>query len=422
MQRPRGRNGKSEGAATFQGLHRPSTLPQTAPRHDLLFTFDFPPMGGGIARWMEALARGYPPGTLRVSTGQLPGWEASDPGLPNPVDRLTLPSGRLKTLPGLLLWSRRAAALARDPATRFAWCGNIRPAGYPAKWAFERTGLPYGIIVHGGDLLTIRPKIERSRLKRRTYRPILDAAAVFVANSQWTAERCRELLLDLRLPEAAARVRVVPLGTDPDRYLPDPAAGAAFRAARGLPDGRWLLTVARLVPHKGIDTAIDVLAALAPQHPELHYAVVGRGTYEMGLRHRAESLGIADRVHILTDVGDAELPGAFAMADVYLGLSRESGLDVEGFGIALLEAASAGVPVIAGASGGIADAVADGETGILVDPTDAQQAVDAVRHLLADRALAARLGAAGRERVLQRFTWARVVDTLRGIAAELGRR
>jgi phosphatidylinositol alpha-1,6-mannosyltransferase len=175
------------------------------------------------------------------------------------------------------------------------------------------------------------------------------------------------------------------------------------------------------VPHKGIDTAIEVMARLADEHPDLHYAVVGRGTHEGALRTLAAECGVADRVHLLTDVSDTELPAAYAMGDIYLGLSRESGLDAEGFGIALLEAAATGLPVVAGASGGIADAVAAGETGLLVDPLDIEGAADTVRHLLADQMLAQGLGAAGRARVQQRFTWARVVSDLRAIAAELGR-
>jgi phosphatidylinositol alpha-1,6-mannosyltransferase len=390
-------------------------------RHDLLFAYDFPPLGGGIARWMEELARGYPAGTLRVSTGTVSDQDEIDAALPNPVDRLPLPSGRLKTVQGLLLWSRRAAALARDPAARFSWCGNLRPAAYPAKWAWERSGLPYGILVHGGDILQLGPKLRRSRLKRRTWRPILSSAVVFVANSRWTADRLRELLTELKLDGALQRIRIVPLGTDPERFVPDRAAADAFRARRGLPAGRWMVTVARLVPHKGIDTGIDVLARLADEHPDLHYGVVGRGTHEDALRAQARELGLTDRVHLLTDVSDAELPAAYAMGDVYLGLSREAGLDAEGFGIALLEAAASGLPVVAGASGGIADAVAVGESGILVDPLDVEAAADTVRHLLADTALAHRLGESGRARVLRSFTWSRVVTDLRGIADELGR-
>lgn len=392
------------------------------PTHDLLFTYDFPPLGGGISRWMEELARGYPPGSLLVSTGTVADQEEVDRQLPNPVDRLPISTHRLKTLQGLLLWSRRAATLGRDTSARFAWCGNIRPAGYPAKWAWERVGLPYGILLHGGDLLQIRPKLRRSALKRRTYKPLFDSARAIVANSRWTAELCRQLLAELRLDAAAERVRVVPLGTDPARFRPDPDAARAFRARRQLPEGRWLVTVARLVPHKGIDTGIEVLARLADEHRDLRYAVIGRGTYGETLTALAEELGVADRVHILSDVADDELPGAFAMADLYLGLSREVGLDAEGFGIALLEAGACGVPVVAGASGGIADAVAEGETGMLVTPGDPEPAADSVRHLLNDPALARRLGDAARARVEERFTWRRVVDDLRGIAAEHGRR
>ncbi|MDX2260932.1 MAG: glycosyltransferase family 4 protein [Gemmatimonadales bacterium] len=395
-------------------------MPQPTQPHDLLLAYDFPPLGGGIARWMAELAHGYPAGALVVSSGTMPGAEASDASFPNLVDRVGVPAGRLKTAPGLMRWAHRATRLARAPGARFAWVGNLRPAAFPAKWAWERAGLPYGILVHGGDILALAPKLARSRLKREIYRPILADAAVFVANSHWTAERCRALLTSLDLPHEG-RVRVVPLGTDPARWHPDAEAGRRFRAARSLPDGRYLLTVARLVPHKGIDTALRVLATLAPQHPDLQYLAVGQGGHEASLRQLAASLGVADRFHLCTDVTDAELPAAYAAADIYLGLSREAGLDVEGFGIALLEAAATALPVVAGRSGGIADAVAEGETGVLVDPLDPQQAVDAVRHLLGDPALARRLGEAGRARVLQYFTWARVVDELRQVAAELGR-
>ncbi len=401
----------------------PSSRPVLRPTspHDLLFAYDFPPLGGGISRWMDEVARGYPAGSLLVSTGSLAGSQVSDATLPNEVDRIGVAAGRLKTAPGLLRWSHRAAGLAGNPSARFGWVGNLRPAAFPAWWAHERTALPFGVIVYGGDLLTLGSKLARSRLKRVIYRQILGKAAVYVAISQWTAERCRELLEETGVP-SEARVRVVPPGTDPERWHPDPGAGRAFRARRGLPDGRWLVTVARLVPHKGIDTALRLLAVLAPEHPDLHYLVVGRGPHEAALRRLAGSLGVADRFHLLNNVGDDELPQAYAAADIYLGLSREEGLDVEGFGIALLEASATGLPVVAGRSGGIADAVAGDESGLLVDPLDVAEAAGVVQSLLADPARIRGLGDAGRERVLRSFTWRRVTDDLRSIAAGLGRR
>src|SRR5688572_5947727 len=96
----------------------------------LLLTYDFPPMGGGIARMTGELARRYPPGTLLISTGRYEGGSEVDAGFPNVVDRIGVASARLRTLQGLLAWSRRAAELARSVRPEFIWCGNFKPAGY----------------------------------------------------------------------------------------------------------------------------------------------------------------------------------------------------------------------------------------------------------------------------------------------------
>lgn len=383
---------------------------------ELLLTFDFPPMGGGIARYMAEMARGFPPGELLVSTGALPDAEASDSALPNRVDRLAVPSGRLKTLKGLILWSRRVTTLVAEQQVPFIWCGNIRPAAYPAKWAFDRTGTPYGVILHGGDLLAIRHNTQESLLKRVTARSLLGSAAVLVANSQWTAALAAEVLAELGLADRITRVTAVPLGTDPSQFRPglDPAP---FRVCHGLPEGRYLVTVARLVPHKGIDTTIRALAALDPQFGDVRYAVVGGGAFQPALQQLATEVGVGDRVSFLAGVPDEEIPLAHALASVYVGVSRQTARDVEGFGISLLEASASGKAVVAGRSGGMPDAVRDGETGILVDPEDPKAVANAVGVLLRDPSLADRLGAAGRAAVESFYNWPRVIRDLRAISA-----
>ena len=82
-----------------------------------------------------------------------------DAGFPNRVDRLSIPSRRLRSIQGILLWSRRVAVLARSTDAEFIWCGNIKPAAYPAKWTMERTGTPFGILLHGGDLLILQHQV-----------------------------------------------------------------------------------------------------------------------------------------------------------------------------------------------------------------------------------------------------------------------
>jgi phosphatidylinositol alpha-1,6-mannosyltransferase len=385
----------------------------------LLLTYDFPPIGGGIARWMGELAKRYPAGSLVVSTGQYGDSSDVDASFPNRIDRLGVPSRRLRTIQGILLWSRRVAVLARSTRAEFIWCGNIKPAAYPAKWTMERTGIPFGILLHGGDLLILQHQIHQSAVKRKTASALLSSAAVLIANSEWTRDRCLTVLSELELEVPVDRVRVVPLGADPAFFRAGIDTGEV-RTRYGLESGRWLVSVARLTRHKGIDTALQALARLRARYPDLGYAVVGSGEEHEALEAEARELGVADRVRFLTDVPDRDLPALYNCAEIYLGVSRLMEQRVEGFGISLAEASACGVPVIAGRSGGIPAAVRDGETGLLVDAERVEAVVEAVGRLLADPSLRARLGAAGRRAVETYYNWNRVTSDLRRIGHELG--
>jgi phosphatidylinositol alpha-1,6-mannosyltransferase len=366
---------------------------------------------------MSEIALRYPSGELIVSTGAMPGSEASDLRFPNRVDRLSVPAGRLKTLQGLVQWSRRVTTLVTEHHSGFIWCGNLRPAAYPAKWAHERSGIPYGVIVYGGDLLALRINYLDSRIKRAAARALLGTAEVLVACSRWTHDLACDVLRELGLAERTGRVRVVPLGTDPEMFHPglDPAR---LVEAHRLPPGRWLLTVARLVTHKGIDTTIRALGLLAPRFPDLRYAIVGQGGERGALEALARREGVEDRARFLTDIADDALPLAYALATVYVGVSRQTTKDVEGFGIALLEAQACGIPVVAGRSGGMPDAVQDGETGVLANSEDPASVAAAIAGFLDDPGRAGRFGEAGRAAVERFFNWARVVADLRAISAE----
>src|SRR5215207_9444152 len=211
----------------------------------LLLSYDFPPIGGGIARWMGEMAKRFEAGSLIVPTGYHPDSSSTDWRFENRIDRLPTRAHRLRTIQGLVRWSNRAAFLARSSNVGFTWCGNIKPAGYPARWIAARSGIPYGIIVHGGDLLILEQQIAQHPFKRRTTRVIMRSASVMVANSTWTADLCRSVLRALELECMINRVRVVPLGSDPDLFRPGIDTTEA-RTRYGLNGRRWLLTVARL--------------------------------------------------------------------------------------------------------------------------------------------------------------------------------
>ncbi|MGE0354202.1 MAG: glycosyltransferase family 4 protein [Gemmatimonadales bacterium] len=387
----------------------------------LLLAYDFPPIGGGLSRWMAEMARHYPPQSLVVSTGQHEGSEEVDATFPSRIDRVAVTARRLRTIQGLLLWSRRVSRLCRSLHPGFVWCGNVKPAAYPANWARERTGVPYGIIVHGTDLLILQHQAHQSRLKRRVARSLILPASVVVANSRYTRDLSLTVFRELGADRDPASVRVVPLGTDPEHFRPG-VDTSAVRSRYGLGEGRWVLTVARLAVHKGIDTALEAIALLAEEFPDLRYAVVGAGGGHGQLVQLAGKLGVEDRVRFLTRVPDQDLPALYNLAEVYLGLSRQAESMVEGFGISLVEASACAVPVIGGRSGGIPDTIREGETGLLVEPGNAAAAATAVRQLLADPALARRLGAGGRRAVETYFNWGRVTRDMIEIAEEISAR
>ena len=385
----------------------------------LLLAYDFPPIGGGIARWMAELAKRYPKGRLVVSTGQHSDARDVDSTFPNRVDRLPVSARRLRTLQGILLWSRRAAVLTRTIGAEFIWCGNIKPAAYPAKWTMERTGTPFGILLHGGDLLILQHQVHQSVLKRRTARGLLSSAAILVANSRWTRDRCENLLGELEIESSSEQLRVVPLGADHEFFRPG-IDTRAIRERYRLAEGRWLLSVARLTRHKGIDTALQALARLRDQYPDLRYAVVGEGEERESLEEEARQLGVADRVRFLTGVPDRDLPALYNVAEIYLGVSRLMEQRVEGFGISLAEAAACQVPVVAGRSGGIPEGVRDGETGLLVEAERPEAVESALRRLLDNAGLRRGLGRAGRQSVVEYYNWNRVAADLDRIGQEVG--
>jgi phosphatidylinositol alpha-1,6-mannosyltransferase len=360
---------------------------------------------------MGELALRYPPGSLIVSTGTYPDSTASDARFAHIVDRVGIRATRLRTINGLAMWTARAGRLARRHRFGFSWCGELKPAGYPAWWLARRHGIPYGVVVHGTELLLLDAKIRRSRFKRWTASALVANAAVLVANSTWTGNLARSVYELLDRPDLAARVRVVPLGTDPVQFHPGIDA-TTTRARFGLDEGPWLLTVSRLEWHKGIDTVIKALPAVRASHPTVRYAVAGVGPRRPQLEDLARALGVGDAVRFLGFVPEADLPALYNTVQLYVGASRYHELLVEGFGISIVEASASGLAVVGGRSGGVVDAVRDGETGILVNPDDPAAVAAGITRLLDDEGLRRRMGAAGRRAVESYYNWDRVVRDL----------
>jgi phosphatidylinositol alpha-1,6-mannosyltransferase len=218
----------------------------------------------------------------------------------------------------------------------------------------------------------------------------------------------------------------IPPGVDVNKFVPlAPIEKAATRARLGLPAaGPLVLSVSRLVPRKGMDVLIEAAARLKESggRPDVNVVIAGEGRDRTRLEHLISKTGAP--VRLLGRVPGVDLPGLYACADVFVlsCRSRWGGLEQEGFGIVFLEAAAAGIPAVAGESGGAAEAVVDGETGAVIsDPTDSAAVARAIEQLLSDPALARQQGQAARQRAESEYSYdvlsSRLSEALAKVAA-----
>jgi phosphatidylinositol alpha-1,6-mannosyltransferase len=168
-----------------------------------------------------------------------------------------------------------------------------------------------------------------------------------------------------------------------------------------------VVCISRLVPRKGQDMLIKAWPDIRRRADGAALVIVGGGPYAETLHRLAADSGAGSDIVFTGGVPNAELPGHYAMADVFAMpcRTRGGGLDVEGLGIVFLEASATGVPVVAGDSGGAPETVRDGETGRVVDGRSHDQIVEVISGLLADPAAALRMGQAGREWIRRDWNW-----------------
>lgn len=381
----------------------------------LFVTQDYAPDLGGMARRHVELCRRFADGeenTMSVSTVDAAGAAEFDAQESYRIYRQPFAFDKANRFSSQLRWAQWLAS-PRAPRYDVLHCGNIRPVGYAVRMTNRRFGTPYLVYVNGGDLLRERVKAARSTLKRVTARSILAKASGIVATSKWVAQLASDVMNEVGI-ESPPPVAALDLGTDPVRFHPSRDTGALRRRWGVPPDAPIIITVARLVPHKGQDMGIHALSMLRRDFPKMRYILVGDGHDEARLRSIASDLGVEDRVGFVGPMRDDELPEAYATSTIYLGASRvDKEINVEGFGISFLEAGACGVPSVAGDSGGVRSAVRDGETGILVPPTDIEAITGAIRALLLNPERRAAMGRAARLAVETHYNWDRVARDTR---------
>jgi len=352
----------------------------------------FPPAVGGI----EALALGLAdrwPGPVQVLTLEEQGWAEWDEAAPYPIRRVAnVPRGGRRAMARL---ARSAALRTRAFRPDAVLSMHVRCV-YAASVARVLSGAAWLQYYHAKEVPT------------------------WIGATRWCAARSDHGIAVSRYTKSLVEAVAQPTG--PLSVLPPGISAPRLRSAPG--ERPTMLTVSRIDdPYKGHDVLLDALPLIRERVPDVRWVVVGGGARLDWLREQVGTRGLAEAVQIMGLLSDDARDALLASSHVFALPSRVSadGRTGEGFGIVYAEAAAAGLPVVAGNHGGAVDAVHDGVTGLLVDPSDARAVAGAVISLLTDSGLRATMSAAGRDWSRQ-FEWDTVAARFQELAHEVSRR
>jgi phosphatidylinositol alpha-1,6-mannosyltransferase len=357
----------------------------------LMVTSSFLPGRGGIESYLAELCDELAPRIAVLAAARREGR-----ALPGDLPYLTIPfPGRL-WIPG-----PRAARWVIEHARRLQVDRVLFGTPWPLLLMAPKlrdAGLSYGVIVHGAELLVpAAVPVVRKRLAAA-----LADADLIVAVSDFTARKVGELLLAKGF--GTRDVPVLRARVDLDRFKPATDV-VDVRGRHRIPrEAKIVLCFGRLVRRKGLNRLIEVLPAIRAAVGDVVLVVAGTGPELRRLRRLAAKQ--QEPVVFTGRVSDDDAPSYYAAADVFVlpVVDRYRGLEVEGLGVVLLEAAASGVPSVTGRSGGTPEAVIHGRTGFVVDAADASELSGGIIELLNDDDLARSMGDQGRAHVAASFS------------------
>ena len=362
----------------------------------LCITNDFGPRAGGIETFIIGLIERMPKHSVIVYTSSQEGSQNFDQAWRENYGVEVIRDKSKILLPTLRV-GRAVRKIAREREVRKAFFGAAAPLALLAQ-GLRRAGVTRIVaLTHGHEVWWA--KLWPFSFAIRRIGSGTDHLTYLGSYTKSQIERA--------LPQRAreSMVKIAP-GIDTDHFAPQPSS-AALRAELGLTDKKVIVCVGRLVHRKGQDTLIEAMPEILTLVPDAHLLFIGEGPYKDYLVKRAAALHITHAITFIGRIHYAELPRYICVGDIFAmpSRSRLAGLEVEGLGIVYLEASACGLAVIGGKSGGAPDAVLEGETGYAVDGTSPHDVAVVAIRLLKDPALAASMGARGREWIIDEWRW-----------------
>lgn len=360
----------------------------------LLATLDFPPKKGGVAAYLQNVANFFG-NQISVVAPPEEGAAGFDSAQNFKVHR--------EPLLFRFFWPRHLRAffavkeIYKKEKAKILAINDVLPLGYSAFLLNKLFGVPYFVFLHGLDFNLAK----RNCWKKFWLGKILKSAYFIVVNSGYLKREVERLISGEKIAIVYPSVGGF--------SAPDPGLKNEIINKYGLSGKMIIFSLGRLVRRKGFDKLISAFDEIRKETQNAVLLIAGSGPEEKALKNSAKG---QKSIIFLGKISDEEKIALYDLCDVFAMTPRDSGGDIEGFGIVYLEAAAFGKPSVAGRVGGVSEAVLNGETGILVCGENADEIAEAIIKLLKDDNLRREMGEMAKERAVQEFSLERQVSKI----------
>ena len=371
----------------------------------LIITFEYPPTVGGIATYVHDLANAMDPEktiVLAPKHKKSLEWDAS-------VNYYVI---RKNFLWPKFIWPRwtrlslQVRSLVKKYGIEKIMVHHVLPGGYPAVWMKkQKPSVPFVLFSHGTDLVAGTA----TKWKRKMVTKVSSHADQIIFNSESLKHRYLQIL-----PQFEDKAEVVyPCPRTDLLEAPARIHTDDLRKQLALQGKVVMLSVGRITEGKGFTHLARLMPEIVKAVPHIAWVVVGDGPKHDAVAKLVQKTGLSSIVRFVGEVPHSELKQYYYLADLFTVLTHPDEGREEGLGLVFLEAAAAGLPIIAGKSGGVEEAVLHTQTGLVIDLYKGdKQIVEAIKEMATNTEYAQRLGKAAKARIRDNFVWEHQVGRL----------
>lgn len=376
----------------------------------LIITLEFPPQVGGVATYVHDMANAMdsekiivfaPGGTDEFfSAKQKVEWDTKQ---------------KYKIIRKNMFWPKflwprwipllfQVRNIVKKEKIQVIFVQHVLPVGYAGVVMKKLFGIPFLLFSHGTDLIAGTNTAWKKKMVTR----VSSVAEQIIFNSNSLQDRFLRAL-----PQFEKKSFVLYPCPEP-KFLESPSRETIDKLRRqyALEGKQTLLTVSRLDEGKGFLHLIRYMPKILESVPNLVWFIVGGGFKRDMIINAIRKYNLQNIVRFIGEIPHEELPPYFYTSDVFVLLTHPDEGREEGLGLVFLEASAAGLPIVAGRSGGVPEAVLDQETGLVVDVTNTEQVVSSILKLLQEKAYARQLGMSAKSRIIRDFNWPKQIKLL----------